>query len=69
VSSGISPNHRVGTERVTIMAIRTHLGLLSTVLSASLLWLRARTTRRVGLTPLSSDWLLDLERKSIRGHY
>jgi len=51
------------------MAFRTHLGLLSTVLSASLLWLRGRTMGQVGLSPLSSDWLVDLERKSIRGHY
>jgi hypothetical protein len=51
------------------MAIRTNLVATWTLFAAAALWLRARTTGRVVLSPLSSDWLLDCERKSIRGQY
>ena len=51
------------------MAMRTNLAATWTLLTAALLWLRARTTERVALSPVSHDWLLDLERKSIRGQY
>ena len=51
------------------MASRTNFGLMWAVVSASLLWLRTRAIGNVGLSPLSHDWLLDLERKSIRGQY
>jgi hypothetical protein len=51
------------------MAIRTNLASTWAVLVTVAFWLRAHTSRRVALSPLSSDWLLELERRSIRGHY
>ena len=63
---GIPPNP---SAMVRTMAIRANLAATWAVLAAVALWLRARTTERVGLSPVSSDWLLDLERKSIRGQF
>jgi hypothetical protein len=50
------------------MTIREDLGAFPQPLRwLAALWLRARSSARVGLSPLSSDWLLDLERQTIRG--
>jgi len=51
------------------MATRTQLGLIWAVLSTTLVWLRARTMGEATLSPLSNDWLNDLQRKSIRGQF
>jgi hypothetical protein len=51
------------------MAIRANLAATWAVLAATAFWLRVRTTERVRLSPLSSDWLVELERRSISGHY
>lgn len=51
------------------MAMRANLATTWAFLIATLLWLRTRTTERVGLSPVSNDWLLELERKSIRGQF
>lgn len=37
------------------------------VVAAAAVWLKSRRSARVGLSPLSADWLQDLERQSIRG--
>jgi hypothetical protein len=44
------------------MAIRAWLA----VFAAAASWFRSRT-ERVGMSPVSSDWLLDLERQTIKG--
>jgi hypothetical protein len=49
------------------MAIRANLAATWAFFTATIHWLRWRRTERAGLSPLSNDWLLDLERKSIRG--
>jgi hypothetical protein len=51
------------------MAIRANLAATLALLMAAAFWLRARIEPRRGLSPLSSDWLLELERRSIRGHH
>jgi hypothetical protein len=51
------------------MAMRTNLAAMWAVLTAAAFWFRARTLERVGIPPVSQDWLLDMERKSIRGQY
>jgi hypothetical protein len=51
------------------MAIRANLAATWAFLTATILWLRSRRTERAGLSPVSNDWLLDLERKSIRGQF
>ena len=51
------------------MATRTQLGLIWTLLSTTLIWLRARAIGEAKLSPLSSDWLNDIQRKSIRGQF
>jgi hypothetical protein len=51
------------------MAIRVNLAATWAVLTAAAFWLRARTSERVSLSPVSNDWLVELERKSIRGHF
>lgn len=37
------------------------------LVAAAAVWLKSRRADRVGLSPLSADWLQDLERQSIRG--
>jgi hypothetical protein len=54
---------------VRAMTIRANLAAWWALFATATLWLRARTTQRVGISPVSSDWLLDLERKSIRGQF
>ena len=49
--------------------MRANFAATWAVLTAALLWVRARTTERVGISPVSHDWLVDLERKSIRGQF
>jgi hypothetical protein len=51
------------------MALRANLAATWALLTATFLWVRTRTTDRGNLSPLSNDWLVDLERKSIRGHF
>ena len=51
------------------MTIRANLAATWAVLMAAALWFRARNSERVILQRLSNDWLAELERKSIRGHY
>ena len=51
------------------MATRTQLGLIWTMLSTSLIWLRARAIGEARLSPLSNDWLHDIQRKTIRGQF
>jgi hypothetical protein len=51
------------------MAFRANLAATWAVLTAAAFWFRARTREHVPLSPLSSDWLVDLERRSIRGEY
>jgi hypothetical protein len=48
------------------MTIRVNLAATWALLTAAAFWLRARTMARVGLPPVSSDWLLELERNSHR---
>lgn len=36
------------------------------ILAAVGAWLRTRSTERVSISPVSHDWLLDLERQSTR---
>lgn len=49
--------------------MRTNLAAMWAVLTAAALWLRAKTLDRVGVSPVSNDWLVDMERKSIRGQF
>jgi hypothetical protein len=51
------------------MALRANMAATWAFLTATILWLRARTTDRASLSPLSNDWLVDMERKSIRGQF
>jgi hypothetical protein len=51
------------------MAFRSNLAATWAFLTAAILWVRTRTTDRASLSPLSNDWLLDIERKSIRGQF
>jgi hypothetical protein len=51
------------------MAFRANLAATWAFLTAATLWLRTRTTARAGLSPVSNDWLVELERKSIRGQF
>jgi hypothetical protein len=51
------------------MTIPANMAAWWAVFTAATIWLRARTTERVSLSPVSSDWLVDLERKSIRGQF
>ena len=50
------------------MAIRANLAGTWAFLMAAAFWLRARMAPGAGGATLSNDWLLELERKSIRGH-
>jgi hypothetical protein len=54
---------------VANVTIRTNFAAMWMVLTAAVLWLLARTGERASLSPVSTDWLLDLERKSIRGQF
>jgi hypothetical protein len=51
------------------MAIRANLAATWAFLTAAALWLRIRTTEGLKLSPLSSDWLQEMERRSVRGHF
>jgi hypothetical protein len=51
------------------MAFRANLMTTWAFLATATLWLRARTRERIGLSPLSNDWLVEMERRSIRGQY
>ena len=51
------------------MAFRANLAATWALIAAAALWLRARTTERAALSPVSNDWLVELERKSIRGQF
>ena len=51
------------------MAFRANLAATWAFLMTAALWLRTRSTERAGLSPVSNDWLVDLERKSIRGQF
>jgi hypothetical protein len=56
-------------EKGEAMALRTNWAASWSLLAAAALWLRARIAPREGVSPLSNAWLLDCERKSIRGQY
>ena len=49
--------------------IRANLATTWALVTAAAFWLWTRTTERVALSPLSNDWLADLERRSIRGQH
>jgi hypothetical protein len=51
------------------MAMRANVAATWALVAAAIVWLRTRTTERVGLSPVSNDWLVELERKSIRGQF
>ena len=52
-----------------VMAMRTNLTAMWAFLTATAVWLRMRATGRASLSPLSNDWLQELERRSIRGQF